>query len=421
VREGWTEREGVRLHFLEWTPEPDFEGPAREPILFLHGLSSNARFWGRVAARLPGRRMLALDQRAHGLSSRTPGGYDHETLVADAAHLLVEVGTGPALVAGHSWGAAIALELAAARPDLVSGLAFIDGPAASMSEVLSWEQAQQMMQPPLPHFANLAEAIARKRQELEWERSWGDDLVSFVQAGLVSEDGGYVLTLTEEARFEILRELFHYHPELLWPHVQGPVAVLLAESDSPIGRWKRRAEETIRSLRPDAEIRWFRSPHDIPIHLPDEVAVELELLSIRAAFARLSRDLTELGGGWDGPSPAAGWSAHDLLAHVSSTQAVLAATVGSAAQASGLPREPFDADRWNAGQVRRRQERPVADLLEEVSEGTARLEEALHGADLSKRVNIGGFAGLPLVDALWSLLAHQRGHLEELRHSLTPS
>src|SRR5438105_3960318 len=290
MREGWFERDGVRFHYLEWeAPEPD-----AEPIVFLHGLSSNARFWERVAGRLGGRRMLALDQRSHGLTGSPVSGYTHEELAADAAALFDHAGLGRAVVAGHSWGAAIALELAAARADLVSGLAFIDGPAASMSEVLSWEQAQQVMQPPLPRYSSLAEAVAAKKKELEWERSWGDDLVPFVEAGLTGSEAGYVLTLTEPVRLQILKELFHYHPELLWPRVEGPVAILLAESDSAFGRWKRRSEKLLRELKPDADVRWFRSPHDIPLHLPAEVALELERLSLRAAFADLARQLGSL-------------------------------------------------------------------------------------------------------------------------------
>jgi uncharacterized protein (TIGR03083 family) len=419
MREGWFSRAGVRLHYLEWEPAEAF---AEEPIVFLHGLSSNARFWARVAERLPGRRMLALDQRAHGLSDRPESGYTHDELVADAASLFAETGVERALVAGHSWGAAIALELAAARPELVSGLAFIDGPAASMSEVLSWDQAQQVMQPALPRFASLAEAVVAKRRELDWEQSWGDDLVPFVEAGLAPVDGGYALTLTEPVRFQILKELFHYHPELLWSAVECPLTIMLAESDTPFGRWKKRSEQTLRELRPDADIRWLRSPHDIPLHLPDEVALELERLSLRAGFVDLARAVAALSGDWDRPTADAGWSARDLLAHISSTQGALAATVSSIqteppSDGQGS-REPFDPDRWNASQVRRRRERPVADLVVEVREGTAGLDRVLPAADLRRPVTIGTFGGQPLVDALRGLLAHQRTHLSELQAAL---
>src|SRR5205085_11353496 len=79
MQEGFVERGGVRLHYLEWAPSAPVP---REPILFLHGLSSNARFWERLAERLPERRLIALDQRSHGMSDRPAAGYSHETLVA---------------------------------------------------------------------------------------------------------------------------------------------------------------------------------------------------------------------------------------------------------------------------------------------------------------------------------------------------
>jgi pimeloyl-ACP methyl ester carboxylesterase len=418
MREGWFERGGVRLHFREW----DADGNSAEPIVFLHGLSSNARYWTRVAERLSGRRMLALDQRSHGLSDRPADGYTHEELAGDAAALFEHAGVSRAVVAGHSWGAAIALEVAAARPDLVSGLAFIDGPAASMSEVLSWEQAQQVMQPALPRYGSLEEAVYAKRSEMEAELSWGDDLVPFVEAGLTPAEGGYVLTLTEPVRFQILKELFHYHPELLWPRVECPVAILLADTDTPFGRWKRRSEQTLRGLRPDADIRWFRSPHDIPLHAPDEVALELERLSLRAGFGDLARDVASLAGDWKRPTPAESWTAHDLLAHISSTQGALAATVASVIAGDGQHadsgREPFDPDRWNASQIRRRRERSTEDLLVEIDEGTAAFDRAVVAADLGRTVTIGSFAGSSLAAALRGLLEHQRSHLAELRSAL---
>src|SRR5207244_11171242 len=72
MREGWIERSGVRLHYLEWEPEGDRQQP---DLFMLHGLSSNSRLWERLAALLPGRRMVALDQRSHGPSARPAEGY----------------------------------------------------------------------------------------------------------------------------------------------------------------------------------------------------------------------------------------------------------------------------------------------------------------------------------------------------------
>ena len=54
-------------------------------------------------------------------------GYDFASVAGDAAALLAALGWRRPLIVGHSWGADVALELAAAQPELASGLVFVDG------------------------------------------------------------------------------------------------------------------------------------------------------------------------------------------------------------------------------------------------------------------------------------------------------
>src|SRR5262245_49905644 len=81
--EGMVAAQGVRLHYRAWG------GPARAsasyaPLVLLHGLASTAHIWDLVAPRLAqGRRIVALDQRGHGLSDKPDEGYDFATIVAD--------------------------------------------------------------------------------------------------------------------------------------------------------------------------------------------------------------------------------------------------------------------------------------------------------------------------------------------------
>jgi pimeloyl-ACP methyl ester carboxylesterase len=283
MQEGWLERAGVRLHYLEWRPD----APAPEPALFLlHGLSSNARVWERVAAHLPGRRLVALDQRSHGASDRPPTGYTPEELRADAAHAIQALGLGRPLVAGHSWGAAVALDLAASLPGLASGLAIVDGPVTAMSATMTWEEASRRMQPPLPTYPDLdAAAVA---QAAYVEGAWGDDLRPFVEAGVVRTDAGYVSTLTAPVRLQILRELYAHQPDSLLPRVQGPVLLALAgrgwrDASDAFLEWKRRSAEAALAVRPDARVRWYDSPHDIPLVRPAELAADLEQTAVLAA------------------------------------------------------------------------------------------------------------------------------------------
>ncbi|HKA50126.1 MAG TPA: alpha/beta fold hydrolase, partial [Candidatus Dormibacteraeota bacterium] len=259
--EGWVERDGVRLHYLEWRPS-DLIGVASQPALFLlHGLSSNARVWERTARLLGARRIVALDQRSHGLSDRPPTGYALDEVAADAAHVIRELGLGRPLVAGHSWGAAVALSLAAAHPELASGLVNVDGPTASFSRFMTWEEAAQRMQPPLPTYRHWEDAAAAQAEALG--DAWGDDLNEFVSAGLVKTPAGSLApTLTAEVRLQILRELYDFQPELLFASVEGPILLAMAGQLWPgaqaefIDR-RRRSVEEVQELRPDAQVRWY--------------------------------------------------------------------------------------------------------------------------------------------------------------------
>lgn len=286
-KDGWLERDGVSLHYVDWAPESE---PTAPPILFLHGLSSNARYWDRVARHISGRRMVALDQRGHGLTGRSPRspqlpeGYATKALVEDAVFLISRLGLDPPVVAGHSWGATIALELVGTRPGLASGLVFIDGPVQGAANLFSWEEAQRLMQPTLPRFASYADAVSASQSD--FQGAWGDDLEAFVKARIVDDGGMLVLTLSGPVRLELLRGLYESQPELLWPAIDVPAAALLAlrsftrTSRAADGRVNRLSE-----IAPEVDVKWFDTPHDIPLYMPAEIASAIDEIA-RLAAAR---------------------------------------------------------------------------------------------------------------------------------------
>lgn len=284
--DGWLERDGVSLHYVEWKADA---GAHRDPPLFLlHGLSSNARYWDRLASHLGDRWVVALDQRGHGLTGRPPhaprdvGGYAMEQLLEDAAFTIEQLGLGRPIVVGHSWGATVALELVGTRPGHASALVFIDGPVQSAANMFSWEEAQKFMQPPLPRFANLAGAIAESKRD--FAGAWNDDLEPFVQARVIDDGSGLVLSLTAPVRLELLRGLYDSQPDMLWPNLEVPAVALLArEGPASISTWKEHGAEHLATIAPSIEIRWFDTPHDIPIFAPAEVAAEVERVSPAAA------------------------------------------------------------------------------------------------------------------------------------------
>lgn len=96
-------------------------GPVR--MLAIHGLTGYGGRWRHLAGHLPEIDIAAPDLLGHGRSSwAAPWTIDAN--VSALAALLN--GDAPALVVGHSFGGALALQLAAAHPERVSALLLLD-------------------------------------------------------------------------------------------------------------------------------------------------------------------------------------------------------------------------------------------------------------------------------------------------------
>ncbi len=102
---------------------------AGPPLLLIHGGFANSRLtWGPVLPHLaPYRRLLLVDRRGHGASPVEPRPY---TIASDAADVLAALGHRPQpfAVAGHSYGALVALELARQAPDRLTALHLLEPP-----------------------------------------------------------------------------------------------------------------------------------------------------------------------------------------------------------------------------------------------------------------------------------------------------
>jgi pimeloyl-ACP methyl ester carboxylesterase len=418
VHEGWLEHDGVRLHYIEWeaTDPGEDDGTA---LFLLHGLSANARYWERFAARFPHRRLVALDQRSHGASDRPPTGYEIETVAADAAHAIREIGLDRPVVAGHSWGCTTALALAGLHPDLVSGLAVIDGPVQPMSERLAWGDVMRLMQPPLPRYASLKQAYAQARTYVG--NAWGEDLQPGVDAGFIRDGDAWVLPLTSGVRLQILRHMYDFQPQILWARLEVPALLALAGADVAMRSWKEEGAASVAEVAPGADVRWYDSRHDIPQIAPDPLAADVERLCLEAGFNEMARRLSELDGDYSRKANA-GWSARDLLAHLASTQSAMASVVRAPAptdQPGGQAgSEPFDSTRWNASQLRKRADLPVEALVKELESGTAELLAALRETDLTKVLSVGSYAGRTVASGMRAMVRHQHEHLAELESVL---
>ena len=275
-RDARLQRGDFEFHYVEWEAAPPAVPPS---ILLLHGLSSNAHYWDRVAGHLTSRRLVALD-----LTPKDPADAAMPELLADVAFAITELGLEKPVVVGHSWGAGLALEFVAAHSELVSGLVFVDGPIHGVARIFTWEEVEALMQPAFRHYASAGDAIAESQGYLGL--AWGDDLEPYVEAGLERDGDGLVSKLTSPVRLRILRDLYDSDPERLWPRIRVPAVALIArKSDAKISRSTEVGMTRIAEVVPAVAIKRFETPHDIPLYAPKEVARDIELIAGRAESA----------------------------------------------------------------------------------------------------------------------------------------
>lgn len=128
------------LHIHRFGPA----GPVR--LLAIHGLTGHGQRWQLLADHLPETTIAAPDLLGHGRSSwAAPWTIDAN--VRALADVLDADAAGPVTVVGHSFGGAIALQLAAARPDLVGALVLLD-PAVGLNGAWMAEIADAMLASP---------------------------------------------------------------------------------------------------------------------------------------------------------------------------------------------------------------------------------------------------------------------------------
>jgi len=159
-----------------------------QPLLVLHGGPGLSDYTGWFAAELVGWTAIRYTQRGV-TPSTTSGPFTVDRHVADAIAVLDHHRVGSAVVLGHSWGGYLAMHLAAAAPDRVSGLVLVDslggvgdggyGPFAAelaaragseaLAEVAALDEVAEAS-PGSPE----AEAAAKRSLQLMWPAYFAD-------------------------------------------------------------------------------------------------------------------------------------------------------------------------------------------------------------------------------------------------------
>ena len=154
-------RDGVRLAYTDI-------GDGAPPVVAIHGLCDSLEVMAPMTVPMADRhRVVSVDLRGHGASDAPEGDYSIETLAADVAAVCDRLEIDDAVVIGHSLGSAVAVQLAAARPDLVAAVAMLEGALLFRAEVLQG-------------VAPLFEALRSP--------AWRDALHGFVDGGFIATD-----------------------------------------------------------------------------------------------------------------------------------------------------------------------------------------------------------------------------------------
>ena len=220
--------EGRRWHVQQW-PAPSAHAPQ---LLLLHGTGASTHSWRQLVPLLaPRAGVVALDLPGHGFSEAARG--DGATLPGMArgvAALLREIGIQPAVLIGHSAGAAVAVRMAlddASGPATVvslnGALLPLHGLAGQLFSPLAKLLASNRLVPRL--FAWRADDDARVRRLIGATGSHIDEASIALYRRLVSDPAHVAGALAMMANWD-LRMLA---AEL--PRLQAPLQLLAAEGD----------------------------------------------------------------------------------------------------------------------------------------------------------------------------------------------
>lgn len=282
-------RNDLDLHCVVWEPA---DGMSRPPFLLVHGLASNARLWDGVARHLAelGHRVVAVDQRGHGHSSKPDDGFDMATVAHDLELLVASIGFERPVVVGQSWGANVVVELAHRSPGVIRGVVAVDGGTIQLRRHFpDWNDCAAQLAPPnlagMP--ASRLEAAIRSAHP-----DWPDEGIAGTLANMeVLPDGTIRPWLSRDRHMKILRGLWEHEPESLFPRIEVPVLFMPAASDDPTHArgWaadKREAVERAVRAIPRAAVSWFHgADHDLHAQHPRRVAQELHAETNNGIFS----------------------------------------------------------------------------------------------------------------------------------------
>ncbi len=263
----------LNFHLIDWSGSGEW-------LILLHGLASQAHIWDLLAPRLSDTfRVVAIDQRGHGLSGKPDNGYDFATIISDLDTLLKALKIDRALLAGHSWGANVALQYAVDHPERVNGVVLIDGGFLQVSDHMDWPTTEQLLAP--PNLLGMPVDRLRPGVAAFLGAASSPEAVNAIMHNFeVRADGTVAPYLARDNHMRVLRALWEHRPSELYDRVQCPVLMIPAVQPEPHDERTRQSLAGKREQIALAEQRLKRSQtiwmtdtiHDAPLQRQAELA-----------------------------------------------------------------------------------------------------------------------------------------------------
>jgi pimeloyl-ACP methyl ester carboxylesterase len=206
-------------------------------LVLIHGFTGSAYDFDLVADDLTAeRRVVLLDQRGHGHSTKTGSleGYTIDQLVADLAAFLDAVGDGPVDLLGHSMGGRVAMGLVLSRPELVSTLVLMDTSAWSFMPpddgirqlVKAWIEAFDPANgmPESMSLGSPEDALIEERMPAAWQKE-KNAIFAGMDAYAVKAFGMALMADLAEGETSLRAKL---------PSITCPTTVIAGEHDHPL-------------------------------------------------------------------------------------------------------------------------------------------------------------------------------------------
>lgn len=261
---GYLTIHGLRHHYIRWGDV------SNDPVVFLHGLMNNARYWEHIAERFIDRwSVYAPDLRGHGESEHAPGGYLVWAFAMDLRGFVEEMDFEAFDLVAHSIGSRVAMSYARDHSHRLKHLVLADmGPQMADQGARGIRRTTGDAQK-APGFATDVEAIeyyaglypGRPREFLERQMA----------ASLVLDDatGNLVFRFDPSIHQATGRGAIAEIP-YLWEsleHITCPTLVIRAEKSKVLSR--EIAGQMVERLPNARLVEIPDAGHQVPLHQPE--------------------------------------------------------------------------------------------------------------------------------------------------------